>query len=254
MTDGAPEHVGAGVFVSVLGIPFVFTAAHVLDLFDGQPIYAAGRGSMVPLAVVAERTNPPAGQPRDSDKIDAAVLRVTNEIGSPPGIQFLALAQLDVREWMTPASHYLLYGYPETRTEVDPSALRVGGERLQILVPSGTDADAERVGVNRDLHVVFDIDVKRMVSDTGVRAMPSPRGMSGSGVWAIRGLDDPRALIEAKLVAIFTEIPHGSRVAVSSRICYHLELIRTAWPDVGRHLPTHGKAPIRLRRSSNADT
>jgi hypothetical protein len=251
MTNGIPEHVGAGVFVSIRGIPFVFTAAHVLDLFDGKSIYAAGQGLMVPLAVVAERTNPPAGQPRDADKIDAAVLRVTNDIGSPPGIQFLDLAQLDIREWMTPAPHYLLYGYPETKTVVELAELKVGGERLQILVPSGTDADAERVSVHRDLHVVFDIDVKRMVSETGVRAMPSPRGMSGSGVWAIRGLDEPRARVEAKLVAIFTEIPHGSRLAVSSRICYHMELVRAAWPDVGAHLPTHGKAPIRLRRSTS---
>ena len=250
MTDGAPEHIGAGTFVSMHGIRFVFTAAHVMDLFDGQSIYAGGQGVMVPLAVEAERTDPPAGRGRDGDKIDAAVLRITNDIGSPPGIQFLDLAQLDVREWMRPAQHYLLYGYPETRTEVDLAAQTVAGERLQILVPSGSDADAERVGVHRDLHIVFDIDVKRMVSDAGVRAMPSPRGMSGSGVWSIRGLDDTHAPIDAKLVAIFTEIPHGSRLAVSSRICYHFELIRTAWPDIGANLPTHGKAPIRLRRSS----
>ena len=254
MTAGRPEHVGAGVFVSVRGVPFVFTAAHVLDWFDGASIYAGGHEVMVPLAVAAERTNPPLGRGREEDRIDAAVLKITNDIGTPPGIQFLELAQTDVREWMNPASHYLLYGYPETKTELHPEQQRVAGERLQILVPSGTDADAERAGVHRDLHVVFDIDVERMVSSTGPRAMPSPRGMSGSGVWSIRGLDDPLALIEARLVAIFIEVPPGSRLAVSSRICYHLELIRTAWPELGAHLPTHGKAPIRLRRSTAAAT
>ena len=252
MTAGRPEHVGAGVFVSVSGVRFVFTAAHVLDWFDGASIYAGGQGLMVPLAVAAERTNPPSGCGREEDRIDAAVLKITNDIGTPPGIQFLELSQIDVREWMNPAAHYLLYGYPETKTEVHIEQLRVGGERLKILVPSGTDADAGRVGVHRDLHVVFDLDAKHMVSSTGLRAMPSPRGMSGSGVWSIRGLDNLAALIEARLVAIFTEIPPGSRLAVSSRICYHLELIRTAWPEIGALLPTHGKAPIQLRRATES--
>lgn len=254
MTAGRPEHVGAGVFVSIYGVPFVFTAAHVLDWFDGAPMYAAGQGVMVPLAFASERTNPPLGLTRDDDRIDAAVLRITNDIGTPPGIQFLKLEQTDVGEWINPASHYLLYGYPETKTEMDHEQQRVGGDRLQILVPGGTDADAERVGVHRELHVVFDLDVKRMVSSTGLRAMPSPRGMSGSGVWSIRGLDDPHSPIEARLVAIFTEVPSGSRLAVSSRICYHLELIRTAWPELGAHIPTHGKAPIRFQRSTAAPT
>jgi hypothetical protein len=250
MTNGRPEQIGSGTLVSIRGVRFVFTAAHVLDWFDGKEIYVAGDGVLVPLAVTSERTNPPTGASREQDRIDAAVLRITNEIGDPPGIQFLDGSQLDVREWMNPAPHYLLYGYPLKKTVVDPTTKRIAGDRIQILVPTGTDEDAARVGVHRDLHVVFGIDPKRMVSETGVRAMPSPRGISGGGVWSIRGLDHPRTVVSASLVAIFIEIPLGSKTAVSTRICYHFELIRTAWPDIGAGLPNHGKAPIRLRRAA----
>jgi len=250
MTYGRPEQIGSGTLVSIRGARFIFTAAHVLDWFDGEGVYLAGDGVLVPLAVTAERTNPPAGAARDQDRIDAAVLRITNDIGDPPGTQFLEASQLDVREWMDPADHYLLYGYPLAKTIVDPTTKRIAGDRLQILVPAGTQDDASRVGVHRDLHVVFAIDPKRMVSDAGIRAMPSPRGLSGGGVWAIRGLSDPEAVVSASLVGIFIEIPVGSKTAVATRVCYHFELIRTAWPEIGESLPKHGRAPIRLRRAT----
>ncbi len=71
-----PRQVGCGILVSIAGVRFLLTAAHVLDAFVDTPILVGGDDSLVEVPGHAERTEPPSGRQRKADRIDAGVLRV----------------------------------------------------------------------------------------------------------------------------------------------------------------------------------
>lgn len=244
------EHLGCGVLLAVDSYRFLLTATHVLDCFGGDPIHIAGEGVVVPVAGRAERTLPPPGQSRNDDPIDAAVLRIENEWGNPPGLQFLQMRDVSLREWMSPAGEYLLYGYPESKVSVDLPGKTIRGDHFQLVSPRASDSVMERAGLDQRLHVGFDFDTTAMMSTTGVRAAPRPNGMSGCGVWELSQLREPGVVLSGKLVAVFTEYRRATKLGVAPRLAYFIEVIRQGWPELSSKLGSHGAAPIRMTELS----
>jgi len=120
---------------------------------------------------------------------------------------------------------YLLVGFPESRSRVNPVAHEVKSEVYSFRNISVPPQKYDDLGVSPQSHVVLSFDRKRTIGNNGqIRAFPEPSGMSGSPVWLLYdedGLNDPH---QTPVVGIAIEHHklHHAIVATDIRIALKL--------------------------------
>ena len=65
---------------------------------------------------------------------------------------------------------------------------------------------------------------------------PKPQGISGGPVWRVRFSREGLAL-DARVVGIATEYREIAKCAIATRIWVAVNLARSVFPDLARHLP-----------------
>lgn len=240
------EHIGCCVLLKIDEQRFLLTAGHVLREFAAEPIYIAFDGQAPQAVGRAQRTETSKGLKSNEDLLDAAVMRLDDGSLIDRDTHFLTLRDVDVRDWMSPSKNYLFYGFPGTKTRVNLSKHEIRGENLSAICTRTPDAKIAPLGLSSDTHIVFDLDPAEMVSNSGIRSAPHPRGMSGCSVWSLPELEDRTSLRAGKLVGVFTDFKRAHRVGLASRVSWHLELIRHGWPELSTKLPAHGKLRVRF--------
>jgi hypothetical protein len=223
---GAPRHVGCCVLFRVGGCRFLLTAAHVVTEFLKETMLIAGDGEFIPVEAHGSRGTQSAAKRPESDLIDVGVLRLTEDTRSSLDPYFLELRDLDLREWMSPASTYLLFGYAASRTKLIPDTRTVMLNPFRFVGTVASTSQMTAYGISPQTHIGLDFDIERTVTDKGIARAPSPQGVSGAGIWSLPCIDTRDAGRSAKLVAIFISHPKRHNLLVGSRIFYHLELIR----------------------------
>jgi hypothetical protein len=219
-----PVHGGCGVLVNLGESLFVLTASHVhasLDAHASGQFLVAISDRFVPLEGRCYRTN---SNDSAEDKFDAAILEVEPGEGAdlllPLAFQ---LTPLDIRTTER-TDEYVVFGYPHR-----DAGKTTGGT----VVPRsywwhGVAVSASQrieLGLDPEPSIAMELHLKSIVSDQGeLRESLSPRGASGSGMWAIDGA------APARLEGIFVELRGNYFVATSIRA--HLTLIAHYNPGV----------------------
>jgi hypothetical protein len=203
---------------------FVLTASHVhasLDAHASGQFLAAISDRFVPLNGRCYRTN---SHDSDEDKFDAAILEVEPGEGADSLLPLaFRLNPADIRT-ADQRGEYVVFGYPHRDAEKTTG---------RTVVPRsywwhGAAAPASQridLGLDPGSSIVMELDLKTVVSDKGeLRESVSPRGASGSGMWAIEDA------APARLDGIFVELRGNYFVATSIRA--HLTLIAHHNPEV----------------------
>jgi len=221
-----PRHAGACVLVEIAGTRFLFTASHVLGALSGYSIGVGGVDRMLEVPGASYRTLPLGeGEP---DRLDAGVVKVEEGALDEIAGCFLSVDMLETRDAETQGREYMLLGYPESRTRVDPRVKRVKQTHLLRYLGNGADhTDYQQVGAAPVSHVALPFNHNQVGSLTGVRTPLGLAGVSGSGLWRVWR---DRDTIRTSLAAIFTDHHRTLQLLLGVRVCSHLELIRSRWP------------------------
>ena len=191
-----PEIAGSGVIVEVGGVPFLFTAAHVLDINDEQSgsFYLAQGGYIeAPIECPAWKTVVPEGIARDDDPIDVGIMQLSAVILARTGRQPLTLENIDAGHRFGGRNEYAFYGFPDSRTKARAGLRKVVSEDFLLRgrsVPHNRYVDLSPRGdlpVTPESHVVMYVDTDRIVTDDNLtpRKMVDPHGISGGGVFRL---------------------------------------------------------------------
>ena len=228
---------GTGVLLAVDDARFIVSASHVLayDALKDVPLF-------VPVGVgLAQRIRGDFILSNDDDKVDLGIVRLDDEFARKMetfGAQFLRTAQLEfVGANPLPDGGYIVYGYPEEGTALDPN-----GQFIPVPYQIGCDRYAsepqpgELENYDPTYHRLLDYrrDATNYKTDAKER-LPHPGGMSGCGVWHAYSADDVESGWRpeyARLIAIqsawYADVP-ALRVAPIDRI---RTAISHLWPEL----------------------
>jgi hypothetical protein len=220
-----PTLVGSGVLVRIAEELFVFTAAHVLADFNSQSIVVGAENKLIGLVGESYRTGKPAEGDHQRDGVDAAVLRIENQL--PSALQQRALT-LDDLDGDPPRTNdgYLVAGYPFNASRTKGREVR----SLPLLFVNGSKNPslANPVEAESALHCFVAVG-DNWVGPGGLMQPRSFRGVSGGGVWRLEPQTNPLA---GKLLAIAIEHRKPADCVVGTRIGVHLGLIDRYLPGL----------------------
>jgi hypothetical protein len=218
---------------------WLFTAAHVVDLLNQQDLWFATAGNeWSNVTGESNRTDPPQGRPREEDRIDAAVIRLSEPSASLIPGPFLSLKGMDINDPYVFKTKYLILGYPGSRTKKNFMDRKVTPRSLQYV---GSNVSLDKyvaAGVFPYAHVAMDFDRENVIGNVGLTTAPHPSGMSGCGVWRFDSLMKPGSIGRDKLVGIFTEHPPDhSNLLIATRVSVHAEILIHHWPEFATAIP-----------------
>lgn len=228
---GEPEVIGSAVFLRVGPSHFVITAAHVTDRAGGQ-VYVGGESRIVGISGQYSRTlGSGAGS---ADPFDLAVLPLRDsEISELRDCRFLNLEDCEIGEraivGRPGSSKYLLLGYPFSKQKGlrDDTVLL---DSMKLLAEACPDSEYTRFGKNPAGHLMIGFDKKRSANLNGVVTPPDPYGVSGGGIFRLRGWTGEEAETET-LVAIAIEwTRRAGKSIIGTRIDVCLDGIRRRYP------------------------
>ncbi|KAA9325108.1 trypsin-like peptidase domain-containing protein [Hymenobacter busanensis] len=238
---------GSGVLLTVDNRYFVATAAHVLA-GQAYTTFVILPPHEVTLAGTLLTTSPPPPGRRQDDKIDLAVLELTDagQIGQlREAYQFLTLAELS-----TSPRHltdvYLSVGFPAATTRSFNGHVKTAPYPLQ--VQRTKDFDYAGFRLHPAAHLVLDFtgDVLS-VTNPAPHRRPKMEGISGSGLWDTGNylLGDPAQ--ERKLVGIVTEelTVRRRKYLLVTRTTVLLEFMRQSF---GLNIPVSTTVKVNLSR------
>jgi hypothetical protein len=232
--DAPPEQIGSGLLLRIGGVPFLLTAGHVLDMIEGHTLLLASSTGMVRL--LEDRfTSEPLSSRREQDAYDIGFLRLTDEtVAELDGVRFLTMADVDIRDAASESEFFQFLGWP-----IRKGKLNVGGRHalLEPLPFSSLGAPLntyEELGLDPRWNLVMDFRRKRVMTESGIRAVVKPNGISGGAMWRLHSLRHLGA--RNRVVAIIHEHDARRNLMIGTRIRLHLALIKRTFPEVGRHL------------------
>lgn len=232
--DGPPRIIGTGVLLSFNEMVFIVTAAHVLQDFDGYALYLPVGTEITGVKGYSYRSPKPASGSHREDPIDAAAFYV-DEGPLRDVLRKEALGIDDV--FMTNElfeNGVVLLGHPGRSFERRGKSVDTELTWVHLF---GEDQSAySRLGYSPDDHLLMKYS-KRVMTPTGPGNVPSLKGMSGGGVWAVPSLMRrpwPRGTLHMRprLAGIFIETRTRDRVYVATKIFSHLVLISRAHPEL----------------------
>lgn len=196
----------------------------------------AGNGALEGIRARGVRRNPPEGRTRDDDPFDVGILRVDDDCPLSVDGDFLTPAAVGIEEQFDLDNTYLALGYPLSKTLVKPAAKIVAPHPIKYV---GAPADLKvynQLSFHPSSHVILEFDRAHTMTESGIRQVASPKGMSGGGVWWWRNVRDRYDIPDARLTAILTEHRERHKALIATRVRYHIATIRNQWPDLVPHL------------------
>ncbi|MBS8239747.1 MAG: trypsin-like serine protease [Marinobacter sp.] len=222
---GEPEHIGSCVLVEFGGTKYVVTAAHVIDNNEQTTLYVSGEKNLVEIVGDFLVTEPPSGH-RGNDKLDFAVHKVSEDFEASLG----HLDYIDEKECLThsqrePQKFCLALGYPNSKNKkFDRNAKTV--KEVPFIYSSFLKHEADlfsAVGASATSHLLLDFCGKYSKDEEGNKVNSwSPIGVSGGGLFSIKGLDFASiradSWCQGKLIGIFIEFHRAQKVLVAVKL------------------------------------
>jgi len=231
VSGGRPKLVGSGFLVSSGTASYLVSAAHVFDeLKNGQELFFyIERRMKRNLSGNLRLTKTPRGKDRKYDRLDVGVLKL--EGPALPPYPIVQKYPLPIGAFMPNAlpregKQYLLVGFPESRSRVNPVTRDLTSEPCSFRNISAPVSAYSELSVTPQSHIVLSFDVKRTVTpNKEVRAFPKPSGMSGSPIWLLYDESGPNDPAQTPVVGIAIEHHKTKRTIVATDIDVARKLI-----------------------------
>lgn len=230
-----PEVIGSGVFLRTGPSQFVITAAHVMDQARGK-MHIGGESRIVSVAGHYSHTLPPDGSTsRAGDRFDLALVPLADrEMEGLRDCRFLGVDELEPRELVdlrpVVGSKYLLLGYPCSKQRVRDGVPHL--EPLRFVGRARPLSEYRVRGWDPRRHLLIEYDRKRAWNLAGRVTLPKPYGLSGGGLFRVRGWvgEEPE---QETLVAIAIEYAGAAgKTVIGTRISVCLEGIAQRYPHL----------------------
>jgi len=226
-----PKLIGSSFLVSSGKDSYLVSAAHVFDELqnDHELFFYVEPKTKRKLSGNLRLTKIPEGKNRKEDRIDVGVLKLEGP-GLPPYPKVEKYA-LPINALMAEAlprerKEYLLVGFPESRSRVNPIARDLASKPYSfrgISIPLQKYAE---LGINPQSHIVLSFDRKHTVGHDGqICTFPEPSGISGSPVWLLYDEHGPNDPNQTPIVGIAIEHSKTSHTIVATDITIALRLI-----------------------------
>jgi hypothetical protein len=251
--DDAPSVNGTGVLLQIGDLRLLVSAAHVLDFMSIHkiPYMLSPSGydePFVPISPWRSWSSPiPVGRDpkdplmREDDPLDIGYVELPPDVVERIGrrYRYASLSEIDVSEDLMPG-YYLVHGFPRFLSATDKPSRLLVVEPMPYLTLLSDDKD-EGFMPGREIRIQYpELGINPQRED---QHMPSPRGISGCGIWRIARFTLPEQWRreDVKLVGIehtFRQ-QNESRYLQGTRIRLGLEMIYRTYPMVRKIMDLH---------------
>lgn len=226
-----PKLVGSSFLVSAGEAVFLVSAAHVLDEISHLHFYIAP-GTIRKLTGHLLQTKLPSNGRRTSDRLDIGILRLEGP-GLPPypevGKNAIPISELHPSALPRDDKQYLVIGFPETKSRVNPAALQITSEPVSFRNISAPRSKYEELHVADESHIVLPLDLRHTLgANAEVQSFPKPSGLSGSPVWLLVDKHEQNPLPYFPVVGVAIEYHKESKALVATDIKIAVKLINAA--------------------------
>lgn len=228
--NGVLKSKGSGLLFEYKFSYFLISASHVLELIHSDDLFLSCPSSSWKLSGDIYRTNIPEFTLfKKKYSIDIGAIKLDEEMvfSFSNEVEFLQLENLGINQKNKNKEHYFVLGYPETKVKKD----RKGKynwivEPLYFTTRESSNQIYQKKKIDSKLHVIVDFNRKVNRIDTGQRViMPQLEGISGCGLWNIRGVEGGQ--LYYKLTGILTDYSIGAKsILIASRIEMLSDLLR----------------------------
>ncbi|QWF70794.1 hypothetical protein KEF85_15995 [Methylomonas paludis] len=217
--------IASSVVIQVFSRTFLITASHVINQIKiaVSPFYMAIDGSFVNLVGNFFHSISQGKK----DHFDIAFIELSNEFVAKNNINILCEDRLMINRYFNSVHLSLIHGYPCSKNK-QGKALKGGTTFNLFYFTYGGKVDKnftnwDKYKKNNDVHICMNygqaIDINGEINNP-----PSPRGISGGGLWYVPNSFFPDNLY---LAGIFIEYYQNDRISFSTKIDKVVEFIKT---------------------------
>lgn len=238
---GHAEHIGSGVHLRVAGRSILLTAAHVTDHRHRGSLCIPGPKGVTKFAGSIGFNLLPDGSPRGHDRLDIGCLVPIADSDFQLAAEYapLELDTLDLAAQDEGRTFHLVAGFPLARKWAKFRDGEHVGSRLNFVGLAHTGRECAAAGYDPSVNLLIEYHIDKAIYPEGDRANPpSPRGMSGGGVFQI-GVDQsghPDSSMP-RLVGIMHTFDERKHIFVATRLNVALRLLAESLPpDLRRRI------------------
>lgn len=238
-TRSGASHVGSAVLLSVAGIKFVVTAAHVVDAsLQGELFIRAGT---TPVRIRGTKTTPKlaTGASRDRDKIDIAIIALDEASAERfPATDFLTVQELAPLGTLRHEDYFLVAGYPGSKQRLRLREDQIDAALYPLVAVSQPASEYPLASMSPAENLLLGFNKKdTWRRDVGRLTAPDPYGMSGCGVWWLQGYTSS-VLSPPRLDAIAIEWHTGRyKRMLATRMHVVIDGLKQVFPATRDELP-----------------
>jgi len=210
-----PDLIASSVIVNIKSKNYLITASHVLDdVTDiNSPFYIATKGPFIAIKGEFIRS---IG--KDRDDFDIAFTELSSDFVTLNDLNVLDENRLMINKNFKSVHLHLIHGYPCSKNK-QGSSLKDTDKFNSYAFSYGGKVDKsfdkwEKFNKNKDYHTCMNYGIAKDI-DGEVNMPPSPRGISGGGLWLI---PDSFQSTNIYLDAIFIEYYEKDKVSFSTKI------------------------------------
>lgn len=222
---GRPQIVGTGFFLQAGDSSVLVSARHVLWELKSENyfIYITAKIAMPLTGSVSCFSKTSAGV-----DIDIGILSPHKDITADPRCSFKVVSSSCTRPNLLPRTDYTyaLFGFPESRSKVDPLRRAVNSKLYSYSSQSQPKETYASLGLEFDSHICMKYDPKDGYdAHTGKHQnLPKPQGFSGAPIWVIGQTRNSPELEEPCVVGVATKHLKEGRSIYGADIRYAEQL------------------------------
>jgi hypothetical protein len=223
---GKPYHIGSCVLIEFNSIPYLITAAHVIDQNEITTLYVSGENNLIQIEAEALITKSSTGN-RDDDKLDFSILPLSSCIVEKLGeVIFLNESSFLSTVSTDKGRLYLALGFPNSKNKkVNNSENKVSQNPFVYSSTLNSDRKAfNEVGANESQHYLLDFCSKHSKDENNKKVNSiAPKGASGGGLFFIEGMVNPKSYrpnseCSGKLAGILIENHKKQKVIIATKL------------------------------------
>ena len=216
----------------MLGESFLLTAAHVADLQASGSLYLpSGRGTSQFVGGIGFNNLRP-GTTRRDDRFDIAFLKPIQDPSSslPSEYQPVPRKSVDLLGAAAPGDLCLVVGFPISPAWTKSKPDGIYSARLAFVGRACEPEKYAKLGYDTGTTVLFDFDRKRSLAAGGTKA-PSPRGISGGGVFRVKAHTTDGTVLASELIGVMHSFHEKEGCFAATRLPHYLKVIHEKFPN-----------------------
>lgn len=217
-----PDLIASSVLVEIKSKIYLITASHVLDVVTNtnSPFYIATNGPFIAIESEFIRS-----VEKDRDDFDIAFTELTSDFVSINKLNVLDENRLMIKKHFDSVNLNLIHGYPCSKNKQGKSLKSTTNFKSCAFTYGGKVDESfnkwQNFNKNKDFHTCMNYGNAKDINGD-INTPPSPRGMSGGGLWLVPNSFQPK---EIYLDAIFIEYYEKNKISFSTKIKKVVEFI-----------------------------